>query len=537
MNDIVNFDGVAEDEFFAPSTADFVDGMVAQHRLLKGKIDQFAAMANGENGDVLKYFIEANADRSFSFGKGGLFEPEGAVKALDAAYWSKSIQLTDLMNYMPQNRRTEWHDLIRERKCPPFEEETVRATLQDLLGKRHQFFAERVDGIFKNLSGEHVTNSPAAFGKRFILAYMHTDYGSWYSINHQRVGYINDLRCVIAKFMGRDEPTFRASDALIKGLQSNWGEWVQVDGGAFKIRLYKKGTAHIEVHPDMAWKLNSILASIYPSAIPAEFRTKPKRKPKDVVLMQRPLPFKVVEVLAEMKPGKRAIKQEGNWREPFKYESVPNSLMFESYDKHISTETRGILQSIGGVQDEKLWLFDYNPMPIVNQIVASGVIPDDKSHQYYPTPENVAQYAVDAADIKTGDIVLEPSAGIGNIADLVPKDANMVCVEVSALRCGILESKGYVTHLADFIKWAATQRHESVNKIVMNPPFDRGQWKAHVEHAAPLLKRGGRLVAILPEGAEGKFYLDGFNCTYPKSFKNEFNNTSVTVTVLVADKS
>ena len=71
----------------------------------------------------------------------------------------------------------------------------------------------------------------------------------------------------------------------------------------------------------------------------------------------------------------------------------------------------------------------------------------------------------------------------------------------------------------------------------MNPPFDRGQWKAHVEHALPLLKRGGRLVAILPEGANGKFYPDGFNCVYPQTFNNEFASTSVSVCILVADKA
>ena len=48
----------------------------------------------------------------------------------------------------------------------------------------------------------------------------------------------------------------------------------------------QKGTAHFEIHPDMAWKLNCVLASMHPMAIPAEFRQKPKQT-KDFVMMER----------------------------------------------------------------------------------------------------------------------------------------------------------------------------------------------------------------------------------------------------------
>ncbi|MFA6039870.1 MAG: DUF4942 domain-containing protein [Methylophilus sp.] len=539
MNAIVESIFADEDQFFAPSNDDFIDGLVAQHLKLKSQIQEISAIMRGEQGNAVHYFITANADRNITVGKGGLFDEEPAIKALDAAYWSKAIHQTNLLDVMPQARRTEWHEQIDKRKCPAFDESTVRATLSDLLGKRHQFFAERVDGIFKNLSGEHVTNSPAGFGKRFILAYMHTDYGSWYSQNYQRWGYINDLRCVIARFMGCEEPHYSMSDALWKALKENFGEWMQVDGNAFKIRLYKKGTAHIEVHPDMAWRLNATLAHLYPSAIPAEFRTKPKRKPKDVVLMQTPLSANVLHTLADMETGYIVdIDESRGWNDRVIKIKVPNSLISKSGDKHVNNATAEVLQSIGGVQDRNLWRFDYNPMPIINQIVTSGLVPDDKSHQYYPTPEIVAKFAIDQAEIDINHKVLEPSAGIGNLADLMPKKDNVTCVEVSRVRADVLSAKGYENVAEwDFISWADKQPHQIYDRIVMNPPFDRGQWKAHVEHALPLLKRGGRLVAILPESANGKFYLDGCNCSYPQTFENEFNNTSITVAVLVADRS
>jgi hypothetical protein len=537
MNAITEQSFLENDEFHAPSTDDFVDGLIDQHKKSKQQIQEVASIMRGERGNAIHYFITANADRNFSTGKGGLFDEDPAIKALDAAYWSKAIHHTKLLDLMPQKRRSEWHEQIDKRQCPPFEESTVRATLADLLGKRNTFFAERVDGIFRNLSGEHVTNSPSGFGKRFIMGYM---LESWGTLNHQRFGYVNDLRCVIARFMGREEPSYDASEGLGRALKSNFGEWVWVDGNAFKIRLYKKGTVHIDVHPDMAWRLNATLAHLYPSAIPPEFRTKPKSKPKDIVLMQTPLPMAVISMLSDLTHGWiDQIDEKKHWNDRIKKVSVPNSVRAKTWDRHVGDAAAKVLQSIGGLQDtehQKLWRFDYDPMPVIHQIVASGLVPDDKSHQYYPTPESVASYAIEQAEISDEHKVLEPSAGIGNLADLMPNRCKVACVEVSELRATILQNKDYTVHCADFLKWAETQPHQSYDRIVMNPPFDRGQWKAHVEHALPLLKRGGRLVAILPESANGKYYPDGCASTYPMTFDNEFNHTSITVAILVANK-
>lgn len=90
---------------------------------------------------------------------------------------AKALNMTDVYEYMPNNRRTEWNEQIREMKTPDFEEETVRPTIMELLNSRQQFFAERVDGIFRALSGDHVTNRPEGFGKRMILARVFNEYG------------------------------------------------------------------------------------------------------------------------------------------------------------------------------------------------------------------------------------------------------------------------------------------------------------------------------------------------------------------------
>ena len=123
----------------------------------------------------------------------------------------------------------------------------------------------------------------------------------------------------IAKFMGRDEPKHNATNDVVKVARRNSGQWMSVDGGAMRIRVYIKGTAHLEIHPDMAWRLNMILASLYPMAIPAEFRTKPQKKAKEYSLFTRPLPFSVLSLLGSLDYAYEHIG-EG------KYKQIPNTL-------------------------------------------------------------------------------------------------------------------------------------------------------------------------------------------------------------------
>ena len=298
-------------QFFAPVSSDLLDGLLGQYQSTRKRIEAVAEFVNGAMGTgTIDYFLDGNTspDRgrhSLSNSAKSLFEAEGAIKALNAAYWSKALAFTDVLDTMPQKRRDEWHKSIRELATPDFTEDTARTTIGELLRMRGQFFGERVDGIFRGLSGEHVTNAPEAFGKRMIIARVLTSYDT---SDSSTCGLINDLRCVIAKFMGRDEPKYDASLYLVQALKNNWGEWTTIDGGALKIRLYKKGTAHMEVHPDLAWRLNQVLASLHPLAIPAEFRQKPKRRAKDYVLMGRPLPFAVLDVLAQTEQQRERLK-------------------------------------------------------------------------------------------------------------------------------------------------------------------------------------------------------------------------------------
>ncbi|BCR29923.1 putative DNA modification methylase [Aeromonas caviae] len=527
-------------EFFAPVATDLVDGLIGRYKAMRANIEAVSQFIHGGgNAAAIGYFLSGNQDgERYIRAVADIFKLDGAVAQLNADYWQQAMQMTDVYDYMPAKRRDEWNEQIRNKQTPDFEEETVRTTLMDLLSSRHKFFGERVDGIFRALSGEHVTNRPEGFGKRMILSRVFNEYGH---TNHGMAGYISDLRQIIAKFMGRDEPKWGVTSDALQEARVRHGEWLTLDGGAMRVRAYLKGTAHLEVHPEMAWRLNCVLASLYPMAIPPQFRQKPKRQVKDFVMVSNPLPFSVLGELAGMKYERHTAYIRDRWSDPVQpLTTNPFNRRFDfgEHDKAVRAKAREVLKAIGGVQMMRgknnhieVWEFDYDPSRVLGEVIASGCIPDQKSHQYYPTPERLALLAVEMAEIEEGHDCLEPSAGQGGIADHMPMNQT-ACIELSKLHCEILKAKGHNVIEADFLKF---KRDDWYHRIVMNPPFSEGRWQAHVEHAASMLRKTGRLVAILPASAKNKLKLEGFACEWSQVFDNEFDGASVSVVILCAD--
>ncbi len=177
-------------------------------------------------------------------------------------------------------------------------------------------------------------------------------------------------------------------------------------------------------------------------------------------------------------------------------------------------------------------------------------------NDFFPTPKETAQRMVAEAGIEPGMKVLEPSAGNGNIAEVI-RDAgvNPDVVEQSSKLREILEAKGFNIVGQDFMdmtprgftygdKFVDTQGRTGImsgsggmgsgrvgfvpegatgrnfewmgrdeltgvekvghnsgyDRIVMNPPFSNGQDAEHIHHAYTILKPGGKLVAIAGEG-------------------------------------
>jgi predicted RNA methylase len=198
--------------------------------------------------------------------------------------------------------------------------------------------------------------------------------------------------------------------------------------------------------------------------------------------------------------------------------------------KRAFAEAIQVLEALGGVLEGRFEVrFDFDASEVLNEVILSGCIPDRRSHQFYPTPPAVAAVVLEAAQIGERDRCLEPSAGQGALAALMPRDRTL-CIEISALHCAVLTSKGCRVEQRDFLEWAQGTS-ERFDRICMNPPFADGRARSHVEAAAGLLKPGGRLVAVLPASMKDKLRIEDLKHTWSDAMTGEFDHTGVSVVV------
>ena len=489
-----------------------LDTIFVEYNKTRTEIETIANFVKDANGSAMfSFFDGARVKKNTgTYSAQTFFNAQNAIDSLNAEYWQRMIDYTDILDIMPGKLRNEWRDKICKHETPEFEINSVRATMNDLLMKRSVFFAQRVDCIFSSLSNTHITNQPQGFGKKMIIDRMLDCYKS---VNYHTASYVHDLRVVIGRFMDREVPSEYTTRKSISDIYDNdlCGQWHSFDGGSWKLKLFKKGTAHIEVHPKLAWRLNKILASLYPMAIPDSFKRKPAKKVKEHDIVMELLPHKVLRELEEY-----SVRTE-------------TALSFNGHD--ISTETKEILSYLGAKNVYAgIWDFGYPAKGVIHEILRSGQLPERKSHQFYQTPENLARHIVDLAEIDDEHDVLEPSAGFGSIAEHLPKDKT-VCVDVNNLHCKVLENKGYNVFHNDFISMKFDKKF---HRIVMNPPFSNGRAIQHLTRAHSLLKENGKLVAILPASMKGNSYFEGWEHNWSDVLEKEFveSGTGVNVAIL-----
>lgn len=165
---------------------------------------------------------------------------------------------------------------------------------------------------------------------------------------------------------------------------------------------------------------------------------------------------------------------------------------------------------------------------------------------FFPTPEKEVSKMAMYAGIEKGDDVADLSAGKGDILEYVREnyDCNLFAAEKMGCLREILKLKEINLIGNDALK--VTQKFD---KILLNPPFEKGQDIAHVQYAFENnLKAGGTLVAILSMGSfsnsQKKFqafqnwYVDF--CEHEEemigAFKSAFRQTGVNTKMIVLKK-
>jgi hypothetical protein len=120
--------------------------------------------------------------------------------------------------------------------------------------------------------------------------------------------------------------------------------------------------------------------------------------------------------------------------------------------------------------------------------------------QEYESSPKIAGRMVVAAKIEAGQTILEPSAGIGALADAIllwERNVTLHVVEKVPSMQAHLALAGYdVVPIDDFL---TADFALSYDRILMAPPWDKGADMEHVMKAADLVTPGGRLVALVSQ--------------------------------------
>lgn len=197
----------------------------------------------------------------------------------------------------------------------------------------------------------------------------------------------------------------------------------------------------------------------------------------------------------------------------------------------------------------------------LEQHIKGGIAPVQvvSAPQFYPTPVQLGHAMAEALDIQPRQRILEPSAGSGRLIDAVQyayadqeseKDYHKIAeaaqwapvvtaVEISSALVGNLTAKyrpeAVTVQHADFLTWEAPHLFD---RIIMNPPFERGSDIQHIERAAKMLAPGGRLVALCAAGPRQEKAMEALGATWetlePGAFKSE--GTNVNVAMIVYDR-
>ncbi len=117
-------------------------------------------------------------------------------------------------------------------------------------------------------------------------------------------------------------------------------------------------------------------------------------------------------------------------------------------------------------------------------------------HQFYPTPPEVARQMVNAIGDMSKSVVLDPSAGRGDLLDAArwtgkADKSRLLACELDPDLASIVSGKQYRVLANDFLQF---QGRPDIDVILMNPPFDAGI--KHLLHAWSILHEGS-IVCLL----------------------------------------
>lgn len=506
---------------FLPSNYTFVDFLIESYEKDLNAVNEGTECLSSMNSYVFDSIFHDTRQNVYQKG----LTAEKATNKLRSLYWRDLYVKSNIDHIISSKRKDEINkslDVTTNNNLPDFTHENVMGTLKEWYSSLYDLFVEKVDHCFRKLSNIHKTNKSFGFSKKLIYHNMTCNLGM---LKWEGVELIHDLRSCIFTLLGFPVKTRNSTRALLDTVQTH-GIWHEFDGGAFRIKIHLIGTAHIEVDPYIAIKLNECLAKLYPNAIPEKFRTVTKEI-KEFKYHDNYIPDDVIYSLGEhFKKSRR--NRDG---------IIDKFYAYDARAKEINSEIKDIFKQIGlHDENQKEYIFKYDVRPIISSIIRTGHMPNYKSYQFYPTPQSIVdhleQAVKDNENYDSNTTLLEPSAGIGNIADAF-KDAKISCIEICNLNKEILNVKNHNVISTDFLK---TKPDKLYDFVVMNPPYSEGRLKLHVEHALKFINDTGKIYAVVPTGSLNKVTFPGYLTNVYKNFNSEFDNTQIQTSIIEIKK-
>lgn len=181
----------------------------------------------------------------------------------------------------------------------------------------------------------------------------------------------------------------------------------------------------------------------------------------------------------------------------------PRMTLSGALDRKLYIETAKVIEAAGGKWNRaaKAHVFECgSAADQVEPIILTGEIMRPQDMGQFDSPPAVVDRVLELAAIERGMTVLEPSAGLGNIARaLRTAGCPTMCVEIDEKRAVALGADGFPSVIvADFLGVTGLANFD---RVVMNPPFAPAQADIdHVLHALNFLKPEGRLVSVMSAG-------------------------------------
>lgn len=131
------------------------------------------------------------------------------------------------------------------------------------------------------------------------------------------------------------------------------------------------------------------------------------------------------------------------------------------------------------------------------QIQAEAELRNCNISGFFPTPPAVIAVMLEQAGDLRGKLILEPSAGKGDLVKAaLDAGAKVRAFEIVPKLAAYCQAHVGPVKNADFLEQTCIVIDTDV--VLMNPPFERDAAPKHVLHALTWLKEGGRLIAVMP---------------------------------------